>query len=169
VGIYFLLILLFNSITQPFLVMIAIPFGIVGVITAFALHGEPLGFVGMLGVIGLAGVVVNDSLVMVNHINKLREQRPDEGVLQLVVEGASDRLRAVILTSLTTIAALIPLAYGIGGTDPYMAPIALALGYGLLFATPLTLVLVPCLYMIFQDIGRVVSRVRSGQGTVIRD
>ena len=115
----------------------------------------------MLGVIGLAGVVVNDSLVMVDHINKLREQRPDESVIKLVVEGASNRLRAVILTSLTTIAALIPLAYGIGGTDPYMAPIALALGYGLLLATPLTLILVPCLYMIFHDIGRLVNRVRS--------
>jgi multidrug efflux pump subunit AcrB len=161
VGIYFLLVLLFNSMTQPFLVMIAIPFGIVGVIIAFALHGEPLGFVGMLGIIGLAGVVVNDSLVLVDHVNQLRKQRPDESVFQLVVEGGSNRLRAVILTSLTTIAALIPLAYGIGGTDPYMAPMALALGYGLLFATPLTLILVPCLYMIFHDIGRLVSRARN--------
>ncbi len=120
VGIYFLLVLLFNSMTQPFLVMIAIPFGIVGVIIAFALHGEPLGFVGMLGVIGLAGIVVNDSLVLVDHINQLRKQRPDEDVSKLIVEGASNRLRAVILTSLTTIAGLMPLAYGIGGTDPYM-------------------------------------------------
>ena len=117
---YFLLVLLFNSMTQPFLVMIAIPFGIVGVIIAFALHGEPLGFVGMLGVIGLAGIVVNDSLVLVDHINQLRKQRPDEDVSKLIVEGASNRLRAVILTSLTTIAGLMPLAYGIGGTDPYM-------------------------------------------------
>ena len=158
VGMYFLLVLLFNSMTQPFLVMIAIPFGIVGVIIAFALHGEPLGFVGMLGVIGLAGVVVNDSLVLVDHINQLRKQRPDEDVFDLIVEGASNRLRAVILTSLTTIAGLMPLAYGIGGTDPYMAPMSLALGYGLMFATVLTLVLVPCLYMAFQDVGKILGR-----------
>lgn len=158
VGMYFLLVLLFNSMTQPFLVMVAIPFGIIGVIVAFALHGQPLGFVGMLGVIGLAGVVVNDSLVLVDHINQLRKERPDESVFTLIVEGAANRLRAVILTSLTTIAALIPLAYGIGGTDPYMSPMALALGYGLIFATPLTLILVPCLYMIFHDVGRMLRK-----------
>ncbi len=158
VGIYFLLVLLFNSFTQPFLVMVAIPFGIAGVIIAFALHGTPLGFIGMLGVVGLAGVVVNDSLVLVDHINQLRQERPEEGVFELIVEGASNRLRPVLLTTLTTLAGLLPLAYGIGGSDPYMAPMALALGYGLLFATPLTLVLVPCLYMIFHDIGRRVKR-----------
>jgi len=161
VGIYFLLVLLFNSFTQPILVMIAIPFGIVGVIITFALHGEPLGFIGMLGIIGLAGVVVNDSLVLVDHVNQLRKERPDENVFKLIVEGASNRLRPVILTTLTTLAGLVPLAYGIGGADPYMAPMALALGYGLLFATPLTLILVPCLYMTFCDVGRIVKRVRN--------
>lgn len=164
VAIYFILVLLFNSMTQPFLVMIAIPFGIVGVIIAFAFHGEPFSFTAMLGVVGLSGVVVNDSLVMVDHINQLRKRRPDESVLKHTVEGASDRLRPVILTTLTTIAGVLPLAYGIGGTDAYMAPIALALGWGLLFATVLTLVLVPCLYMIFHDVGGMVSRVRKGAG-----
>jgi len=154
VGIYFLLVLLFNSFTQPFLVMVAIPFGIIGVIIAFALHGEPLGFIGMLGVVGLAGVVVNDSLVLVDHVNQLRHERPNETVFDLIVEGAANRLRPVLLTTLTTLSGLLPLAYGIGGSDPYMAPMALALGYGLLFATPLTLVLVPCLYMAFHDVGR---------------
>jgi multidrug efflux pump subunit AcrB len=76
------------------------------------------------------------------------------------VEGASDRLRPVILTTLTTIAGVLPLAYGIGGTDAYMAPIALALGWGLLFATVLTLVLVPCPYMIFHDVGGFINRIR---------
>jgi multidrug efflux pump subunit AcrB len=69
--------------------------------------------------------------------------------------GATNRLRAILLTTLTTVAGLIPLAYGIGGTSLFMSPMALALGYGLLFATPITLVLVPCLFMIFDDIGRV--------------
>jgi multidrug efflux pump subunit AcrB len=161
VAIYFLLVLLFNSFTQPFTVMVAIPFGLVGVIIAFVLHGEPMSFVGMLGVIGLAGVVVNDSLVLVNHINQLRRENPDKSVRSLVSQGTADRLRPVILTTLTTVAALIPLAYGFGGTDPFMRSAALALGYGLLFATPLTLALVPSLYLVRYDIGR-------GLGKIVR-
>jgi multidrug efflux pump subunit AcrB len=167
VGIYFLLVLLFNSFSQPVLVLVAIPFGIVGVIIALALHKEPLSFLAMTGMIGLAGVVVNDSLVLVSHLNKLRKERPvgnlkkhelREHKLRLVAEGTSDRLRAIILTTLTTVAGLLPLAYGLGGESLYMSPMALALGYGLIFATPLTLVLVPCMYAIGWDLKRAVSR-----------
>jgi multidrug efflux pump subunit AcrB len=154
IGIYFLLILLFNSLTQPIMVMMAIPFGIIGVIFAFALHGETLGFLSVMGIVGLTGVVVNDSLVLVNHINKLKRQNPQEKTINLVAQGSADRLRAVLLTTLTTVAGLLPLAYGIGGSDSFIAPMALALGYGLLFATPLTLILVPSLYVIRDDIGR---------------
>jgi multidrug efflux pump subunit AcrB len=155
VGIYFLLILLFNSFTQPFLVLAAIPFGIVGVIIALAIHSEPLSFIAIIGTIGLAGVVVNDSLVLVSHLNELKEQSPDKPLREIVALGTANRLRAIILTSLTTIAGVLPLAYGIGGTDYFISPMALALGYGLLFSTPLTLVLVPCLYMVWNDIGRI--------------
>jgi len=154
-GIYLLLVLLFNSVWQPLLVLTAIPFGIVGVIIGFSLHGEALGFLGMIGVIGLAGVVVNDSLVLVAHVNELRKSQPRMSMREIVSLGASNRLRAVLLTTATTVAGLLPLAYGIGGVDPYMGPMALALGWGLLFATPLTLVLLPCLYVIGDDIGRI--------------
>jgi multidrug efflux pump subunit AcrB len=160
-GIYFLLVLLFNSYTQPIFVVVAIPFGLVGVIIALALHGEPLGFFALIGTIGLTGVVVNDSLVMVSHLNTLIKQRPDANILEIVAEGASDRLRAIILTSLTTVSGLLPLAYGIGGTDEWMAPMALTLGYGILFATPLTLVLVPCLYVVRNDLMRLFTRKRA--------
>jgi multidrug efflux pump subunit AcrB len=152
VGIYFLLVLLFNSLTQPFLVMIAIPFGIIGVIFAFAIHGEPFSFLAMMGIIGLSGVVVNDSLVLVSHINELKIQKQDENMRDIIAEGTANRLRAIVLTTITTVAALLPLAYGLGGTALFMAPMALALGWGLVFATPLTLVLIPCLYMIGYDI-----------------
>ncbi len=158
IGIYFLLVLLFNSFTQPFTVIVAIPFGMIGVIIAFALHGEPMSFVGMLGVIGLAGVVVNDSLVLVNHINDLKKQNPGARIRDLVAQGTANRLRPVILTTLTTVVGLMPLVYGFGGTDPYMAPTAMALGYGLLFATPLTLILVPCLYLVQDDFARLFGR-----------
>ena len=158
VGIYFLLVLLFNSYTQPFLVLVSVPFGIIGVIIAFGLHGEALSFLGVMGVIGMIGVVVNDSLVLVNHLNNLRKWNPDWSIRKLVSEGTSHRLRAILLTTLTTVAGLLPLAYGLGGTDLYMQPMALALGYGILFATPLTLVLVPSLYMIGADIGGLFRR-----------
>ena len=156
--IYFLLVLLFNSITQPIIVLLAIPFGLVGIILAFVLHAEPFGFTAMLGVVGMAGVVVNDSLVLVNHLNELQRQNQSQTVLQIVVQGATNRLRAILMTTLTTVAGLLPLAYGIGGTDIYMGPMALALGYGLLFATPLTLVLVPSLYLIGEDIKKLFKR-----------
>ena len=158
VGIYFLLVLLFNSLAQPFLVMAAIPFGITGVIIAFGFHGEPLSFMGIMGIIGLSGVVVNDSLVLVNHLNEKRTNNPDVPIRELVAEGTATRLRAIVMTTLTTVVALLPLAYGIGGSALFMAPMALALGWGLLFATPLTLLLVPCLYMIGQDISTIFKR-----------
>jgi len=157
-GVFFLLVLLFNSLTQPFLVMMAIPFGITGVIIAFALHGEPFSFMGIMGIIGLSGVVVNDSLVLVNHINDLKRERRGVDIRDIISEGTADRLRAIIMTTLTTVAALLPLAYGIGGNALFMAPMALSLGWGLLFATPLTLVLLPCMYMIGQDIHRLFKR-----------
>ncbi|MEJ2719820.1 MAG: efflux RND transporter permease subunit, partial [bacterium] len=159
-GIYFILILLFNSPLQPFIVMSAIPFGIMGVIAAFALHGQDLGFIAMMGTIGLSGVVVNDSLVLVNHINNLRRSFPDKPVREIVAQGAADRLRAVLLTSLTTIAGVLPLAYGIGGSDPFIAPMVLALGWGILLATPITLGMIPCLYMVGDDVRRMFRRPR---------
>jgi multidrug efflux pump subunit AcrB len=159
IAIFFLLILLFNSVTQPIAVLVAIPFGIISVIIGFAIHGEPIGFLALMGLVGLSGVVVNDSLVMVNRINQLRKLNPDLPIVEVVSQGTADRLRAVTMTTLTTVAGLLPLAYGIGGSDPFIAPMALALGYGLVFATPLTLALVPSLYMVRTDVFRVINRI----------
>jgi multidrug efflux pump subunit AcrB len=114
-----------------------------------------------MGIIGMVGVVVNDSLVLVNHLNNLRRWNPDWNIRKVVAEGTSHRLRAILLTTLTTVAGLLPLAYGLGGNDLYMQPMALALGYGILLATPLTLVLVPCLYLIGSDIAAKSRRQRS--------
>ena len=158
IGIYFLLILLFNSFSQPLMVLLAIPFGLIGVIGAFILHDQAPSFVAMLGVIGLAGVVVNDSLVLVSHINRLKEKNSKLNILQVVIEGTTDRLRPILITTFTTVASLLPLAYGIGGSDEMMTPMALALGYGLLFATFLTLGLVPCFYLIGQDVSKLFKR-----------
>ncbi len=146
--IFLLLILLFNSYTQPLLIISAIPFAIVGVIWAFFLHGEPISFFAMLGTLALIGVIVNDSLVMVAHLNYLQKKlATTTSIFVWVVQGAKDRLRAVILTSLTTLAGVVPLAYGLGGSDFILKPMALSLGYGLLFGTTMTLILLPCLYL----------------------
>jgi multidrug efflux pump subunit AcrB len=159
VGIYIVLVLLFNSLAQPVLVMSAIPFGLIGVIGAFTLHGQALGFMAMTGVIGMMGVVVNDSLILVNFINVHRADSPDKKFLRIVAEGTSSRLRPILLTSITTVAGLLPTAYGFGGYDPFIAPMALALGYGILFATPLTLLLLPCMYVIQHDVGKLIRRI----------
>lgn len=148
-AIFLLLTLLFNSYSQPMLVLIAVPFSIVGVIWAFFLHGETLSFFAVLGTLALVGVIVNDSLVMVAHLNYLKAKFASTmSVYEWVVQGAKDRLRAVVLTTLTTLAGVMPLAYGIGGTDFILQPMALSLGYGLLFGTLMTLILLPCLYLI---------------------
>ena len=160
IAIYFMLIILFNSLIQPLLVMSTIPFGAAAVIQTFALHDEPIGFLALLGLVGLSGVVVNDSLVLVSHINGLRQRHTGIRTIHLIAEGTSERLRAIVLTTVTTAVGLIPLAYGWGGSDPFMAPMALAMGYGLLLVTPLTLVLVPCLYTITIDLESFISRFR---------
>ena len=152
IGIYFLLILLFNSFTQPLFVLFSIPFGLLGVVLAFAIHGEPLGFFALLGTLGLVGILVNDSLVLVYHINNLKKENPDKTLHEVVVIGTTNRLRAIMLTSITTVVGVLPLAYGIGGSDPFISPMGLALGYGLLFSTPLTLLFIPASYLITEEI-----------------
>ena len=149
-GMFFILMLLFNSILQPLMVIFTIPSGIIGVIFAFALHQIPFSFIGMIGSIGLLGIIVNDSLVMVNHINQLSKENKSLDLESIVLTGASDRFRPILLTSLTTVVGLIPLVYGIGGSDTFIQPMAIAMGYGIFFATPLILLGLPCLYIIIE-------------------
>ena len=109
----------------------------------------------MIGSFGLLGIIVNDSLVMVNHINQLSKEHENLDLETLVLTGASDRFRPILLTSITTVVGLIPLVYGIGGSDTFIQPMAIAIGYGMFFATPLILLGLPCLYII-------IERIRSG-------
>jgi multidrug efflux pump subunit AcrB len=151
VGIYLLLLLLFDSLAQPVIVMVAIPFGLIGVIFAFGVHQQALGFLALLGVVGLTGIVVNDSLILVNLANRMRQDQPRAPYREIVLQATESRLRPIVLTSITTVAGLLPMAYGIGGSDPFAAPMALAMGYGILFATPLTLLLLPCMLVALED------------------
>jgi multidrug efflux pump subunit AcrB len=162
IGIYFLLMLLFNSFTQPVVVLLTIPFGLGGVILSFLIHGiDQVSLFAGIGAIGLVGVVVNDALVMVSHINGLLKEKPDTQKLELIAEGAANRLRPVILTTVTTVIGLIPLIYGIGGNDSTMSPMAMSLGYGLLFSCPVILLLLPCFYMVREDTKQIMDRVKT--------
>ncbi len=148
--IFLILATIFNSLIQPFVVMLTIPFGLVGVIFALSVHNEPVSFLAIMGIIGLAGVVVNDSIVFVDFINKLRKQGIDRR--DSIVQAGLLRLRPVMLTTITTVFGLSTVAYGIGGSDPFLRPMALSISWGLLFGTVLTLVIMPCIYAIIDDI-----------------
>lgn len=152
VGIFFVLILLFGSMIKPLIVLSVIPFGLIGVIWAFVLHGMPMSFIAAIGVIGLTGVLVNDSLILVSYVDTLKKSSPEMKIGDAVLDAASTRFRPILITSVTTVSGLLPMAYGLGGADPFMAPMALAMGYGVLMATPLALILIPCLLMVYEDI-----------------
>ncbi|MBK7058099.1 MAG: efflux RND transporter permease subunit [Leptospiraceae bacterium] len=150
--IFIILVSLFRSFIQPLIVAAAIPFSFIGVILAFVTHGQYFSFLSFIGIVGLAGIVVNDSIVLVDFANQLRIQRPDMTSYELLLETGCVRLRPVILTTVTTVLGILPTAYGIGGADPFLMPMALAIGWGLAFATLLTLIIVPVLYKITMDI-----------------
>ena len=155
IAIYVILLLQFSKFVQPFMILGIIPFGIIGVILGFAAHRVPMSFVGAVGIVGLAGVVVNNGIIMVDLINRIIEQgsiHTKEDVLNAIVEGAGDRFRAIFLTTVTTIFGLLPTVYGIGGRADLIVPMVMAMAYGLLFASLLTLILLPCLFMISADL-----------------
>ena len=161
IGIFLILAILFNSYSQPLLVLASFPFALIGVIWAFYFHGESLSFFALTGALGLMGVIVNDSLVMVSHLNYIKHKSSQlEDKIIWVAKGSRDRLRAVVLTTLTTMAGVLPLAYGVGGTDEFLQPMVLALGYGLMFGTLLTLVLLPCMYLMNYDFINMLGRVK---------
>lgn len=154
--IYMILATQFRSFVQPLIIMVSVPFGIIGVIIALFIHGQPMSMMAMFGIVGLTGVVVNDALILVDFINKLKEKGVD--IMNAVRQAGAVRLRPILLTSITTIIALMPLIYSIGGEEPFLVPSAIAMAYGLLAATFLTLVIVPCVYLIIEDIMCFITR-----------
>jgi multidrug efflux pump subunit AcrB len=148
--IYALLAIPFKSFSQPLVVMSAIPFGIVGAVFGHLLMGLNLSLLSLFGVVGLTGVVVNDSLVLVDATNRIR--REGASVQDAITQGGALRFRAVILTSLTTFAGLTPMILERSLQAQFLIPMAVSLGFGVLFATFITLLLVPCGYVILDDL-----------------
>ena len=158
VSIYLVVALLLNSMGQAFIVMATIPFAIIGVVWSFYAHGMPLSFFSTMGTLGLIGVVVNDTIIMVTEVNSELAEYKTNNLVRTVVSAAKDRLRPVLLTTFTTVAGLMPTAYGIGGKDGLIMPLTMSMAYGLLFATLITLVLTPALLVIGHDIGHLLGR-----------
>lgn len=153
--IFAILAMLFNSITRPLLIMLAIPFGVVGVIFAFWLHGQTLfGFFAAIGTLGMAGVVINDAIIMLAKLDQEFNQQSTTPTNEKIARVAQTRLKAVILTTLTTVAGVLPTAYGLAGYDAMLAQMMLAMAWGLLFGSLITLVLVPSLYSLVKELGQ---------------
>ncbi|BBM88998.1 hypothetical protein COTS27_00685 [Spirochaetota bacterium] len=146
-SIYFVLTIVFKSYIQPIVIMSIIPLGFVGVLFGLAITSTPLGLTPFLGAIALMGIIVNDSLVMVDKINRLR--RVDKmSLIEATVEGARSRMRPILMTSITTVVGITPLAYGIAGHDPLLGDMAIALMWGIILSTPLLLIILPLFYVI---------------------
>jgi multidrug efflux pump subunit AcrB len=149
--IFFILALQFNSFTQPFIIMITIPFVTLGVMVGLLVSDNPLTFVTLIGLLTLAGIVVNDSLVLIDFINRYQREHPKKLYLA-ILRGCHVRMRPILLTSLTTIFGLAPMAFGLGGKSIFWAPLATAIMWGLGFGTALILSMVPAYYAILEDI-----------------
>jgi multidrug efflux pump subunit AcrB len=155
-AIYILLALPLKSYVQPLLVMSVIPFGMIGAVIGHWIMGYPLSFLSVLGLLALSGVVINDSLVLVDFINQ--KIRAGKSLAESVVQAGVVRFRPVILTSLTTFFGLLPLLAEKASAAQILIPMAISLGFGILFATAVTLILVPANVLMLDDVRRLVGK-----------
>jgi multidrug efflux pump subunit AcrB len=148
-SIYALLAIPFRSYVQPIIIMTVIPFGVVGAVAGHVIEGYSLSIMSMFGIIALSGVVVNDSIVLIDAVNRLRSEGWEK--FEAVVEGGFTRIRPILLTSLTTYFGLAPMISETSVQAKFLIPMALSLGYGILFSTVTVLFLVPAIYIIVED------------------
>lgn len=148
--VFALLAIPFRSYTQPLIIMFCIPFGIIGAIAGHLIMGYSLSLMSLFGVVAMSGVVVNGSLILIDFANRL--YRTGTPVREAVQKAAIQRFRPILLTTLTTCGGLAPIILETSRQARFMIPMAISLGFGILFATFITLIMVPCLYMILEDI-----------------
>ena len=161
--VYALLAIPFKSYLQPLLVMAVIPFGVVGGVFGHMIMGMPLSIMSYMGMLALCGVVVNDSLVLVDWVN--RRRRAGDALTDAVRTAGVARFRAVVLTSLTTFFGLVPLIMEDSTQAQFLIPMAVSLGFGILFATAVTLLLVPANYLVLEDLRTLPRRVGGALST----
>lgn len=146
-GIFATLVFTLRSFTLPLLILSTIPLGLIGVFYAFALNQRPLSFLAFVGVVGLSGVVINSAIILVDYIEELRAELKDRSLDEILVLASTRRLRAVLATGLTTVVGLVPTAFSLGGYDPILVPMTLALQWGMIVGTVLSLVWIPSGYI----------------------
>ncbi|MFT4547075.1 MAG: multidrug efflux pump subunit AcrB [Verrucomicrobiales bacterium] len=149
-AVYVLMAIPLGSYVQPIIVMSVIPFGFVGAVAGHILMDTPLSIMSMCGIVALGGVVVNDSLVLVDYVN--RHRNDGHGLIEAVWNAGAARFRPIILTSLTTFAGLTPMLLETDLQAKFLIPMAISLGFGILFATFITLLLIPCVYLMLEDV-----------------
>ena len=159
-GIYAMLAIPFKDYFQPLIIMFCIPFGIVGAVLGHLLLGYSLSLMSLFGVVALSGVVVNDSLVLIDLANRLRRQ--GASARQAVLQAAVQRFRPILLTTLTTFGGLAPMILETSREARFLIPMAISLGFGILFATFITLGMVPALYLVLEDVAGLFHRGRPG-------
>ncbi|MFC1603926.1 efflux RND transporter permease subunit [Planctomycetota bacterium] len=155
-AIYALLAVPFRSYYQPIIVMIAIPFGIVGAVLGHIIMGYSLSLMSMMGIVALCGVVVNDSLILIDYAN--RQWRKGASPFDAIHQAGGRRFRPILMTTLTTFGGLSPMIFETSRQARFMIPMAISLGFGILFATSITLIIVPCLYLMSDDVRKVAQR-----------
>jgi multidrug efflux pump subunit AcrB len=160
IGIYAVLASMLRSYVQPIVIVSAVPFGLIGAVVGHAVMGLDLTMMSLFGVVALSGVVVNDSLVLLDAINRgVREGQP---LREAVFAAGELRFRAVVLTSVTTVAGLLPLLAERSSQAQSVIPMATSLAFGIMFATVLTLFVVPALYLVVNDARRMIHWLRHG-------
>lgn len=157
--VYALLAIAFRRYIQPLIVMVAIPFGIIGAVFGHMILGYDLSLISFMGVIALAGVVVNDSLIMIDYANKMRREHD---ALNAIMLAGVRRFRPIFLTTATTFLGLVPIIMEKSLQSQHIVPMAISLGFGIVGATAVTLLLVPCLYLIVEDTNTLTQRVFGG-------
>jgi multidrug efflux pump subunit AcrB len=158
-GIYALMAIPLKSYSQPLIIMGVIPFGMIGALIGHIIVGIPFSALSVYGIIALAGVVVNDSIILVDFINKSIARGMD--IVDAVIDAGTERFRAIMLTSLTTFFGLLPILLEDNLSAQFVTPMAVSLGFGIMFATVITLLLIPCLYVVLNDIKLKPSRSES--------
>jgi len=156
-AIYALIAMPFQSYVQPLIVMGAVPFGAFGAIIGHLLLGCDLSVLSLMGVVGLSGVMVNDSLIMVDYANRLR-RRGETDPWKAIIEAGVRRFRPIMLTTMTTFGGLAPIIFETSRQAQFLIPMAISLAFGILFATPVILLIVPCFYMVVEDVRRLGAR-----------
>ena len=160
-AIYAMLAIPFRSYWQPLTVMLSIPFGVVGALLGHLLMSYDLSIPGIFGIVALSGVVVNDSLVMIDTCNRLQAEQ-GLSPAEAIVRAAVQRFRPILLTTVTTFGGLAPMIFETERAARFLIPMALSLGFGILFATVITLLILPCFYVVGVDLGNLYQTLRRG-------